>query len=429
MRKLFYWAFGSDITGNSWYLCMDICWATVFHSAQTFNAAYAIRLGASNADISLLVSVPALTAVLVLLPAGRFLQSRQRPQKWLLASVFIARAGTLLAVVVPWLHIGGITQGTLLVILLIMLSIPGHFFNLGIIPFLAQAVPEQHRASTFAARNALAGAILAVCCSLFGLWLSREAFPLNYQVMYALALLVSLVSLHYLSKVKVLKTPVPAAPIMAGKIWRSSVRQWAALLATMAAVRDFKRHLVNTLLYSIGIWAAGPLYVLYYVRGLQASEAWLGTFGAIGSLSTIGGYILWRRFIARYSEPTALKLTIVAMGLYPLLAGLFPSLTFILVVAAINGVITAGVNLSHFTTLLKVIPADKHHDYTALYLTLLNIGAFVCPPAAIFVANRIGFAPALVACGLLSMTGAASFWVWPVGKPQAAPAEMLAESA
>jgi MFS family permease len=192
------------------------------------------------------------------------------------------------------------------------------------------------------------------------------------------------------------------------------VQQWAALRLGLRKVPGFNQIIINTFLHSFGLWMAAPLYTLYYIRGLNAGEAWLGLFGSIGSLTTIFGFLFWRRFVARRGEPRTLQLTIVLIGVYPLLVGALPNLTLILFVAALNGLITPGVSLSHFNTFLKLIPDEQRHEYTALYMTLMNIGAFVCPFIGITLANQFGFGPMLVACGLLSIVGSTSFWFWPV---------------
>ena len=115
-----------------------------------------------------------------------------------------------------------------------------------------------------------------------------------------------------------------------------------------------------------------------------------------------------------FRSPRTLQLTIVLIGLYPLLVGAIPNLTLILVIAGLNGLITPGVSLSHFNTFLKLIPDEQRHEYTALYMTLMNIGAFVCPFIGVALANQFGFGPMLVVCGLLSIMGSTSFWFWPV---------------
>ncbi len=414
MRSLFNHAFG-NLSDNSWYLCVEVFWAGINGSALSFAGAYAIRLGASNSNVSLLSSIPALTAAVLLLPFGHFQQGRARPSRWILSSLFLARAGILLYVLVPWIHVGGLPAGLLFVVFFSILTLPNHFFNLGFVPFLAQALPESQRADTFAARNVLTGAVVSACTYLFGLWLVWAPFPGNYQAMLFFGFVASMVSLLFLWKVKVPEVP-RAVPAKATPDWRVFFREWLAFFKAAWKVRPFVQITLNTFLYAMGMWAAGPLLLLYYVRTLGASDAWLGLLASVTNLSAIFGYLFWQRVIRRRGEGNTLRWTIIAMGLYPLLAGAIPSLTAILLVAALNGIFTAGVNLTHLNTFLTAIPEGERHNYTALHQTLMNIGAFICPTVGILLANQLGFAPVLMGCGLLAILGAFSFWLWPVGR-------------
>jgi Na+/melibiose symporter-like transporter len=414
MRNLFNRAFG-NLSDNSWYLCVEVFWASIYASGLAFAGAYAIRLGASNSAVSLLSSIPALMAAVTLLAFGHFQQSRARPSRWILTSLLIGRAGTLLYVLVPWLRIGGLPAGTLFVVFFSLLTLPNNFFNLGFVPFLAQALPEPHRADTFAARNVLTGAGVSSCTYLFGLWLVWAPFPANYQGMFFVGFLASMLSLWFLWKVKVSEPP-RAAQSKAASDWRSSFMEWLAFFRASWKVRPFTQITFNTFLYGMGMWAAAPLLLLYFVRSLGASDRWLGSLASVTNLSAIFGYLFWQRVIRRWGEGKTLRWTIVAMGLYPLLAGAIPSLTAILFVAAIIGIVTAGVNLTHLNTFLKAIPEGERHNYTALHQTLMNVGAFICPTIGILLANQFGFATVLIGCGLLAILGAVSFWVWPVGQ-------------
>jgi hypothetical protein len=81
---------------------------------------------------------------------------------------------------------------------------------------------------------------------------------------------------------------------------------------------------------------------------------------------------------------------------------------------ALNGLIVPGINLSHFNTLLKVTPASNRPGYTALYITIMNIGAFVGPLIGIALAGIFGVGNTLILGGILSILGSTSFWLWPI---------------
>jgi MFS family permease len=402
---------------NAWYLVLEIFWATFLGAATTFNTAFAIRLGATDTLIGLLTSIPALLGILILIPAGRFLNKRKRSKPWLLGSLMLLRTGYLVIAILPWLKFLGINQGTILVFWLIFLSLPAHFFNVGFLPMLSETIPEHNRANVFTARNVISNTTLSICVLLFGQWLNhyQDYFPVNYQVMYVVTYIVSLLSLFFLLKIQVPQKSTqtldesPKRGVNIGLTWQKIRQDFKQNPQYTAIVR-------NTILHALGLWTVAPLYMLYYVRTLEASDAWIGLLGAIASLATIAGFLLWRKWMNRLGESKTLKTTIVMAGLFPLLVGLTPSLQLILVWAGLNGIISGGISLSHMNTLLRVIPENDRTGYTAIYMTVTSIGAFICPMIGVLLGEQFGTAPVLVACGALSILGSFSFWLWPVEK-------------
>jgi MFS family permease len=423
---------------NAWYLVLELFWAAILGSVATFNAAYAIRLGADNLQVSLLSSIPALMAVLVSYPAGQFLQRRSRRMPWILGTLFAYRASFLLVAAAPWLHLFGIPPGLMAVLFIVLGSAPAHFFNVGWIAMLGEAIPENRRAAVFTARNIVNQGTVSIIVFLCGQWLSRMPFPGNYQSLYLIGFLASMVSMYYLFKLHVPDSPVaavaeprlddklPPASETSPRPRRISLRERAGAFALSAKklraeLNDnpaFFRITRNTFLHGVGVWMAAPLYTLYFVRQLDASDAWLGLNGTIASIGTIAGFSLWRWLIARWGEPVSLKRTICLIGVYPVLVGLTPSLPLILGYGVLNGLISPGVNLSHFNILLKVTPADARPRFTAIYITIMNIGAFISPLVSVAIADQVGLAPMLVVSGLLSIVGSTSFWWAPVLAPK-----------
>jgi Na+/melibiose symporter-like transporter len=300
--------------------------------------------------------------------------------------------------------------------LIIANTAAAHFFNVGFIPFMTEVIPVENRASVFAARNIISSATLSVCGFLFGIWLERIIFPTNYTLMFVFGFICSMVSLIYLFKIKVPVLPEPEvepAPIPA----RSLKGQLQLFSQAVSRYPGFARFTLNTLFHGIGLWLAVPLYVLYFVRELGATEGWLGINGTVAMTATIIGMLFWRWRIRHWGESPVLKGSIILAGVYPIMVGLLHELPYILVATGLNSLITSAITLTHFNTMIKVIPGDKRPVYTAAYITVANLGAFICPLIGVELANRFGFEPVLIACGLLSIVGSMSFWVWPVQSP------------
>jgi MFS family permease len=395
---------------NAVFLVAEIFFASMMAAASAFNAAFAVRLGASNSQIGLLSSIPALLALIVSIPAGRFIQKKAKRKPWLLGSLTLSRVGMLMVALSPFVHMGS-AQGLLVVSILIIMSTPASFFNVGFIPMLADVIPEENRASVFTARNMIAGATTSVSVFLFGQWLSRMTFPINYQIMFAIGWAISMLSFYFLSRVQV---PDSKPLVDPGKARITLRGQWQALRQAFHDQPAFMRITRNTILLSIGLWIASPLYILYFVRSLDATDAWIGLQSTIASLSTIFGFAIFRWILARWGEPNTIKRTALAFGWYPLLVGIFPSLTLILIAVGLNGIFSCGFSLSQLNQLMKAMPEEKRPEFTALYYTTTNIGAFIFPLVGVSMASIFGIGPTLIGCGLLSMLGATSFWFSPV---------------
>jgi MFS family permease len=422
MRRLLYWVVGGELNQNGWYLVLEIFWASIFGTAISFNAALAIRLGATNTQVSWLSSGSALMALLIVPLAGRFMQGRAKRRPWLLLSLFLYRGSMLLLIFIPMLRQTLVAPGLLVILVVLAAAVPVQLFNVGFNPFLSEAIAVEDRATVFAARNVLAGVAGTAFSVIFGWLLVTLPFPLNYQVMLSTGLVFALLSQYYLARVRVEEAePAPAAPGPAAP--RPGLRpRWTGFVDGLRAAPEFVQFSVNTFLHAFGMWMAGPLYTLYLLRELHLGENWLGVMAALGSVVSIVGYMLWRRIMQRWGEPKTLKVTMLLLGTYPLLLGLTGWLPLILLAAVVHALVASGVNIAHLNTFLRVTPPDKRHAYNALNMTFMNGGIMVAPFIAVALANRFGFGPVLVGCGVAAILGATSFVIWPVGEGAPAPA-------
>ena len=401
-RNLMYRRPGPD-EPNARYLYIEMFWAQVQVALTQFNAPFALRLGASNAEIGFLSSIPSLIALVVTIPAGRMFSRQTRRREWLTGSIFLYRLGFLLAACVPLLALG--KAGTVLVWLLILFTAPAHIFNAGWLPTQGDAVTERNRARVFSVRNTLAHVGLTASLIVAGIWLEKTPFPINYQVLYVVGFATSLVSTVFIGKVRV-------APAVATARSRQSVSVralWQSARETASNAPDFVRITCNTFYHAVGLWMVGPVYILYFVRQLGATEGWIGLNIMLANLAPIVGYMVGQRVLARWGENRTLRLTMNLIGFYPLLVGLTPNLSVILVWTTLNGLIAASVHLSHFNMLLKVSPEAERATYLAVYSTAMNAGAFIMPLVGVYLAEHFGFAPVLIAGGVLSLIGSSSF--------------------
>jgi MFS family permease len=393
---------------NARYLEIEVFWAGLLSAAAAFNAAYALRLGATNAEIGLLSSIPALLALLITIPAGQLLNRRARRMPWVVGSLALARAGYLMVALIPFLRLPN--PGALVIWALILLSAPASVFGVGWNSMLADVVPEEKRARLFAARNIISAAVITAGAFVAARWLAVTVFPINYQVVYLVGFAGAAISTFYITRMR-----VPDSVVAPATTQRITPR--VLIAGARDAFRqqpDFTKIVVSTLAHGVGLWMIGPIYVLYFVRQLGASDGWIGANATIANLTPVIGYAIWQRVVARRGENWVLRLTISLIGFYPVLVGLTPNLTLILIWTALQGLIAPGVNLGHFPMLLKVCPAEGRPLYIGIYTTIMNIGAFVMPLVGVWLADRIGFMPVLIVGGAMCLLGSSLFRWWPL---------------
>jgi MFS family permease len=396
---------------NARYLEIEVVWAGLLSVAAAFNSAYALRLGATNAQIGYLSSIPALLALLITIPAGQILNRRARRMPWVVWSLALTRVGYLLVAIIPWLGLN--QQGAAVVWTIILFTAPAAVFGVGWNSMMADVVPEVQRARLFAARNIILAVVVTSGTFIASRWLAAAPFPINYQLVYLIGFVGSMISTFYITRMRVPDSVVQA-----------STTQSVSLKERVAGARDafrqqpdFARIVGSTLAHGLGLWMIGPIYVLYYVRQLGATDGWIGTNATIASLTPVLGYYVWQRVVARRGERWVLIRTISVIGFYPILVGLTPNLTIILAWTALQGLIAPGVNLGHFPMLLKVCPAEARPLYLGIYTTIMNIGAFVMPLIGVWLSDRVGFAPVLIAGGVMCLIGSSLFRWWPLKTP------------
>ncbi len=397
-------------------LYLEIVLSSVPGGIIAFNGAYLLRLGGSNLEVSLLGALPALAAVFVSVPAGHFLQTRCHPHRWTMACLGIYWTGFFLMGLAPLIPLRGVAASALAVTLLGLASLPTQIFNVGIYPLLADLVPENRRVHVFAVRGIVSSCVISVVTFVTGQWLNAAPFPGNYQSTYTVGWICGLIGVSILALANGIPRPRPAQPLTApAPVAPLSWRFWPADLAHQ---HDFVRFTFNTILHSLALWLSAPLLVVYYVRSLGANDAWLGLLATVTSLSTIVGLFVWRGVAERWRVPRTLRWTVLSVGLLPLLVGLIPNLTVILVLAAFNGFMTAGITISHINVMLMTFPEDRRPQFMGLYSATINAGAFVAPLLAVALADRLGLGPTLVACGVIGLVGACAHWIWQVpGRP------------
>ena len=372
---------------NTWRLYQDLLWLGLASAASTYINVYAIRLGASDKLIGLRTSIPSLLVVLLRIPAAQLMERTNNRQRLIVRSLNIGRAFYFLIFLIPWLGllplVKEIPQATILVWIVICIGIPSSLSQAGWDSFFADVIPSDRRARVVSTRSTMTNLMTLALVPLFGIWLDWAKFPMNYQVVFLIAFIGAMLSTWQVSKIRVPES---------GKKQNQQVPalNLAEIKRILSENKEFMTLVLGTFVYQWAISIASPLFTIYYVDQLGASDSWIGYRMTLASLTSIIAYRIWPRHIERKGERAIITLAAPLMGLFPLLTGLTPVLWPHMFIVMIPRFFGSAVMISRYGILLRVCPDDRRPTYIAIYAIAANIAAFVAPLVGVELAEVIG---------------------------------------
>jgi len=159
------------------------------------------------------------------------------------------------------------------------------------------------------------------------------------------------------------------------------------------------------LVYVSGSILAAPLLPLYYVREVQATDAWIGIISTAQAAVMLVGFFLWTRQGRVRGSRFVLLWTTFGLSLYPALVASTHRVEFIALFAGLAGIFQAGLNLVFFDELMKTVPAEYSATFVSLTQTLQCISAVVAPLLGTLLADHIGIGGALVISSMVRLLG------------------------
>jgi MFS family permease len=391
--------------GNYRNVQIDAVGIGLASAATPFLPVFLARLGADAFSVGLLTAMPAVAGLIFSLSIGSFLNGRRNIVTWysisrtLFISAYAATGAAPFLVPPQWLipAVIGIWA---------VATIPQTVVNVAFAVVMNAVAGPGGRYELLSRRWTILGFTSALFVLLAGLVLDRMGFPGNYQVVFLALSVGGLISLFYSTHIVLPERG--GEPVVRRASPADTLREYARLIRRRP---DFLAFTGKRFVFYCGIALAQPILPLYYVRVVQASDAWIGVFSMAATVVTLFGYPFWARQSRVRGSRFVLLATTLGVGLFPLLVSFTRSVEAIAVLAGLAGVFQAGVDLVFFDELMKTVP----EEYSAMFVSFAQLFQYLATVAAPLLATVLagwaGLGAALVAASAFRLAGWALFAV------------------
>lgn len=341
-----------------------------------FLAGLALALGANNFQIGLVAAIPFL-AKIAFIPAVWLVERVRKRRLICVVSTMLGRPFLLLIalgvlVLPPALALWGLIAG--LLIFSVMATFAGLAWNV----WMKDLLPDRIRGRVFSKRLWIMG-VVGMVLSLFGA-LTVDALRQTEQgtitvlaMLFGVGAIAGIIGIFFLSR-------IPERPSAST----------AKVALKQALAQPFKNPDFKKLVMFTGSWAfatnlALPFITVYMLSVLGLPFFWVIVFTVVSQLSNLSFLGIWGRVADRYGNKAVLGLCAPVFSL-SLLLWIFTindhqwvTLTLIALIHIMNGIATAGIDVSNDNILFKLAPKQFPTPYMAAGALINSLSAGVAP--------------------------------------------------
>jgi MFS family permease len=379
-------------------------------AAAQFLPVYLARMNATPLQISLLTTMPAITGMFLALILGRFLQRQRSVIPWFSGArltVIMCYALTgIISLIVPMPYVV-----PAVLVIWAFATLPQTIVNISFSVVMNAVAGPEGRYELMTHRWSILGATTAVTVMIIGQILDRIVFPLNYQIVFIALSVGGLISYYYSSHIRIPPTElIPEEPV------HNVLEMVANYTRQVTTEKPFMNFLTKRFVFLTGIAMTAPLFPLYYVRTIQASDSWISAINTSQTIVLIFGYFFWSRQSRRHGSQRVLVLTTLGLALHPIIVAMLTQSWQIAIMAAFAGIFQAGLDLVFFDELMRTVPPEYSATFVAFAQSIQYFSSVVSPIIGSTIAGTFGISTGLIIAGLIRLVGFGLFAFWKRGK-------------
>jgi len=384
---------------NKRYVQIDAVGVGTANAAAPFLPVFLTRLGATPFQVSLLTSMPGVTGLFLALWVGQLFQRQRNVVPWFSLSRLLVISAYALTGIVPFF----VPDNLLIYVILgiwAIATLPQIMVAVGFSVVMNAVSGPEGRYELMSRRWSILGLTTAIATALAGLILDKIDFHINYQIVFIGLSLGGLISYYFSSRIQI----ADVQPMISStkRSIKSTISEYVHLVNTSP---EFVTFTLKRFVYLFGITLAAPLFPLYFVNELDASDAWIGILYTAQTAVLVLGYFFWARQSRRRGSRFVLLSTTLVVSLLPAFVALTTNQVMIFVFWMVAGVFQAGIDLVFFDELMKTIPPAYSPTFVSLAQSIQYLSAILAPLVGSFIAVIAGITNALIFSSIVRLLG------------------------
>lgn len=384
---------------------IDAIGVSISNISAPFLPVFLTRLGASNFQVGLLTTMPGITGLILALVVGRFLQTRRNIVPWFsLARLMVIACYALTGMFTLLLPRELIVTSTLGI--WAFATLPSVALAVAFSVVMNAVAGPEGRYNLLSQRWAIFGLTSVIGTFLVTRVIDLVPFPTNYAIMFLGLSLGGLISFYFSNRIRI----PDQQPVTLSRN-RSPRQAIASSLRLLGEHPAFTSFVSKRFVYFSAIALGAPLFPLYFVRVIGATDKNIGTISMIISLVMLVGYFIWTRISRWRGGRFVLLATTFGVMLYPALTAVTRQVEWIFVLAGMYGLFQAGLDLVFFDELMKTVPPEYGATFVSLAQSLQYLSIIIAPLVGTWLADSINLSGALLVSAGLRLLGFLLFLV------------------
>ncbi len=384
---------------NFLYVQVDAIGIGLANAASPFLPVFITRLGGTNIEVSLLTTMPAVTGLIFALIAGRMLQRQKNVVPWFSFARLLVVSCYALTGIVPFFFTGDQLIASILIIWAAA-TLPQTIVAICFSVVMNAVAGPVARFELMTRRWSVMGVTTSTMIIVIGQVLIHLGFPFNYQIVFMVMSIGGLLSFIFSSRLKIPDNPpiIHTEHIDLGNRIRAYFQEiWSN--------KPFRSFILKRFVFLTGFSFAAPLFPLYYVRVVNASDAWISAYTTAATITLIIGYFYWSNHSRKRGPHSVLLWSTLGISFYPALVAITRLDWAIVLISVFAGIFQSGVDLVFFDELMRRIPDDRSAIFVSVAQSIQYLSTIFSPLIGSALADVIGLPVALFIAAAIRMAG------------------------